>query len=1324
MNEEEEAAARIERLRLGIQELLDLCASNNVEVPERLKETLLDPSVCRRMSGQADAMAAHHEKLQLELLKEDVAIASEIRELLAKLKATQPEYNVVLKNGNYKVTNFVSREASPDEMDHSGHRRAKQKIRTVSTESPLNKVIQWLRGNRTEKVEKVIFQNANLYLEAGKLYLVLGSPGSGKSTLLKMISQGLHLSKNHEFEGKVSVCGIEPTKDIVWTNLVGYIDQIDRLHPFLTVEETCKFAWLCRSGGTHHRELFGEGADVEAMVAQMDQDFFVVKRVLELLGLARVKDTFVGDSQKVRGVSGGERKRVTVAEMMVLSTPVCCMDEISTGLDAATTYDITRDMAAASRVTSSVRIVSLLQPPPETVANFDELILLSEGQIIYCGPVDRAIPYFEELGYEIPERMDAADWLQALPKDGSMYLKDPNQKQKHLTTQQFHEKFYSSEMGKAILENIEQQHETPPVVQTMATIRYRSTSFQSLKLLIDREFTLWWRDKYQIKAKIMQTVIMGTIVGTLYFQLSDIQSVVGVLFQSVFFVIVGGMTSVIKQFPARSIFYKQQDANFFPTWCYIAGRSLASIPNALMDATIYGTAVYFLAGLAHNDGATIGNFFLFWLLLFTMSLTSGLFFGFFSAGVQTLTVAQACMALTAILFVLFSGFTVQPDVIPNYYIWLYYLNFTAWALRGLVVNEFDSGKYDSIVPGTNFTEGQMALVRFGFTDESGDPYTREWAWYALLFATGSASVAVMLTTYFLNNVRFATGQSLVTDHGDEEMEVPQENVQIPFPRVSLTFENVHYVVQSSITNEKLELLKGVDGVIEAGKMTALMGSSGAGKTTLMDVLALRKSTGDVSGKILMNGHPQEEKSFRRCTGYVEQFDTQSPQLTIRETVEFSAQLRLDENTTLSESIPKFVDQVLYMLELTNLQDLQVGSDEEGGLSFEQRKRLSIAVEVAANPSILFLDEPTSGLDARAAAIVMRGMKRIASEGRAVCATIHQPSVAIFNDFDSLLLLKRGGEVVFHGDLGQNSENLIRYFERYDATPRIQPGENPATWMLTAIAYNLTRVMVSFLVAMLFASVYASQRVPKSESDMNSRVNSVFIATLFLCVNAQNTVLAVFEFERNMYYRHKAAGMYRPSAVAMAFTFCEIPFVLMTSTMYVIPFYFIMGFDVDAGKFFLFYLFVTLGFCSFTFLGQMFVSLLRDAETAQVIGGVLVSTTAMFSGIMTRPSEIPIFWIFMYWVTPGHYIFEGIFMSQYENDNTPIEASPGSPFFISLGCTNAEEICVGTAEGWVQSSFSDWSVDSIPWNILYLVVLVVTTRVLTFVGLKKLDYRAN
>ena len=131
----------------------------------------------------------------------------------------------------------------------------------------------------------------------------------------------------------------------------------------------------------------------------------------------------------------------------------------------------------------------------------------------------------------------------------------------------------------------------------------------------------------------------------------------------------------------------------------------------------------------------------------------------------------------------------------------------------------------------------------------------------------------------------------------------------------------------------------------------------------MDVLSLRKSSGEISGEIRLNGHPQEPKSFRRCTGYVEQFDVQSPQLTIRETVDFSARLRLEESVkeVTPRNITKFVDQVLSMLELSPIQDLQVGDDLSGGLSFEQKKRLSIAVEVVANPSILFLDEPTTGL---------------------------------------------------------------------------------------------------------------------------------------------------------------------------------------------------------------------------------------------------------------------------------------------------------------------------------------------------------------------------
>ncbi len=138
----------------------------------------------------------------------------------------------------------------------------------------------------------------------------------------------------------------------------------------------------------------------------------------------------------------------------------------------------------------------------------------------------------------------------------------------------------------------------------------------------------------------------------------------------------------------------------------------------------------------------------------------------------------------------------------------------------------------------------------------------------------------------------------------------------------------------------------------------------------MDVIALRKGSAlsfrdnvGITGDILLNGFPQEKISFKRCSGYVEQFDVQSAELTVKETIRFSAQLRLDRSNPIHGSpdgIERHIDQIIETLGLTREADLVVGSDEASGLSFEQKKRLSIAVELAASPSLVFLDEPTSG----------------------------------------------------------------------------------------------------------------------------------------------------------------------------------------------------------------------------------------------------------------------------------------------------------------------------------------------------------------------------
>ena len=177
---------------------------------------------------------------------------------------------------------------------------------------------------------------------------------------------------------------------------------------------------------------------------------------------------------------------------------------------------------------------------------------------------------------------------------------------------------------------------------------------------------------------------------------------------------------------------------------------------------------------------------------------------------------------------------------------------------------------------------------------------------------------------------------------------------------------------------------------------------------------------------------------------------------MRETILFSAQLRLDRTNSVFDEpggLCAHIDSIIRDLELTDEADILVGCEDDGGLSLEQKKRLSIAVELAASPSILFLDEPTSGLDARAALIVMTALRKICNTGRTVVATIHQPSSAVFEMFDDLLLLKKGGEMVFYGDLGERSVNLIAYFENLGATC-LNKGENPATWMLNVLGESI------------------------------------------------------------------------------------------------------------------------------------------------------------------------------------------------------------------------------------------------------------------------------
>jgi len=308
--------------------------------------------------------------------------------------------------------------------------------------------------------------------------------------------------------------------DLVLPNVVSFVGQLDCHAAYLTVRETFDFAFQCRTGGKH----MNLGVDSAHLAEDLDREHFTENLTIEGLDLAQCADTFVGDSN-VRGVSGGQRRRVTVGEMMQGQNPVACADEISTGLDAAVTYDIVNSIVTFAKRAKTTRIVSLLQPGPETFVLFDEVVLLSEGHVIYAGPISDVVEYFAGLGYRQPATMDVADFLQSIPTVDGHLLFDATKspRDEHYTSEQFAEAFRESDQYARIQSQLSG---APPIswigdeaggggsrIPDEYKIAYQNTFCRTVNLTFRRFLTLWKRDWGFIIGKAFENVGMAVATG-------------------------------------------------------------------------------------------------------------------------------------------------------------------------------------------------------------------------------------------------------------------------------------------------------------------------------------------------------------------------------------------------------------------------------------------------------------------------------------------------------------------------------------------------------------------------------------------------------------------------------------------------------------------------------------------------------------------------------------------------------------------------------------------------------------------------------------------
>ncbi|KAM6136661.1 broad substrate specificity ATP-binding cassette transporter ABCG2 isoform 1-T1 [Phoenicopterus ruber ruber] len=272
----------------------------------------------------------------------------------------------------------------------------------------------------------------------------------------------------------------------------------------------------------------------------------------------------------------------------------------------------------------------------------------------------------------------------------------------------------------------------------------------------------------------------------------------------------------------------------------------------------------------------------------------------------------------------------------------------------------------------------------------------------------------------------------------------------------LTFHNICYHVKMKTgflccrkTTDK-EILRDVNGIMRPG-LNAILGPTGSGKSSLLDILAARKDPHGLSGDILINGAPQPA-NFKCTSGYVVQDDVVMGTLTVRENLTFSAALRLPKSVKEQEKNER-VNQIIKELGLSKVADSKVGTPFTRGVSGGERKRTSIGMELITDPAILFLDEPTTGLDASTANAVLLLLKRMAKQGRTIIFSIHQPRYSIFRLFDNLTLLA-AGRVLYHGP----AQCAIEYFQSIGY--RCEPYNNPADFFLDIINGDSTMVTMS------------------------------------------------------------------------------------------------------------------------------------------------------------------------------------------------------------------------------------------------------------------------
>ncbi|RSL90675.1 hypothetical protein CEP52_014514 [Fusarium oligoseptatum] len=889
----------------------------------------------------------------------------------------------------------------------------------------LSSLIRKAAGDRGDRID--ILRNLEGVVRSGEMLCVLGPPGSGCSTALKTIAgdtHGFHIGEN----ATVNYQGVRPEQmATAYRGEAIYTAEVDTHFAHLTVGDTLYFAARSRCpkhipGGISRREYAEYLRDV----------------IMAIFGISHTKNTRVGDDF-VRGVSGGERKRVTIAEAALGYAPLQCWDNSTRGLDSANAIEFCRTLRTQADIMGHTACVAIYQAPQAAYDVFDKVLVLYEGRQIFFGLANEAQPYFEELGFKCPEQQTTADFLTSMTSPSERLIRPGFHGKVPVTADDFAQCWKDSAARARLSIEIEDylreysfdgQHHKDFLTSrridqskmTRAKSPFTLSYIEQFRLTLWRSWTMLRSDPSITATMLISNLFEGLMVSSIFYNLPENTTSFFRRTLLLFFIVLingfGSILEIMTLYTKRKIVEKHARYAFYHPSAEALSAMVTDLPYKIVNALLLNLTLYFMSYMQDWLG------------------------------------------------------------------WLRWVNPVFYGLESVFINEFvgrrffcsdivPSGSgYDSVhsstnvcsvagaVPGESTVDGEAYLrVAFGFLAK------HKWRNFGVLIAFMILFLGLhLVATEYVASER-SKGEVLVFTRaalkkmkpGSKDIEgggssqpgqargSSKTTAKVEKQTSILHWRNVCYDIK--IKGEPRRILDHVDGWVKPGTLTALMGVSGAGKTTLLDVLASRVTMGVITGEMLVDGH-QRDSSFQRKTGYVQQQDLHLSTSTVREALIFSALLRQPSRYSKEEKLA-YVDEVIDLLDMTDYADAIVGIPGSG-LNVEQRKRLTIGVELAARPQLLlFLDEPTSGLDSQTSWSICDLMEKLTRSGQAILCTIHQPSAMLFQRFDRLLLLAKGGKTVYFGKVGKNSSTLMDYFVRNGGLP-LPEGANPAEHMLNVI----------------------------------------------------------------------------------------------------------------------------------------------------------------------------------------------------------------------------------------------------------------------------------